>query len=303
MIHSELLQGHRLYLDGATNIPPVCQLQQTYYSTFPTAAAAGSDIISPPASTSSRSSFSSYSSYSARRGDRVFSPPQPHSHPQQQQDTDHQYEQCRSEGTGGQSTLSGHDALATSLSRTDLRSESVSTDPRRPSRWTHYSPNTPAEQHLCQSQLGHSSVREHSDCSKSVTSEAGQPLIDSAAASSKSAQKSAQHRHPMTTSPIPPMQPGYMSQLATYMAEMVVYLWFSPPKQRRAPAFAKPSSSFRRFCQDLLMTSESSGNSSEACEAADVTAKCLSPTPQPKSRRVSSCSHCSSFGSCKASMR
>ena len=60
----------------------------------------------------------------------------------------------------------------------------------------------------------------------------------------------------MATSPIPPMQPGYMSQLATYMAEMVVYLWFSPPKQRRAPAFAKPSSSFRRFCQDLLMTSE-----------------------------------------------
>lgn len=55
--------------------------------------------------------------------------------------------------------------------------------------------------------------------------------------------------------PNPPMQPNYISQLATYLAEMVAYLWFSPPKQHKA-SFPKPSSGFMRFCNDILMTSE-----------------------------------------------
>lgn len=54
-----------------------------------------------------------------------------------------------------------------------------------------------------------------------------------------------------------PAQIG-VSQLATYLAEMVVYLWFSPPKHTRRSAsvnFPKPSSSFTRFCNDVLVTS------------------------------------------------
>lgn len=61
--------------------------------------------------------------------------------------------------------------------------------------------------------------------------------------------------HPVTTSPIPPMQPGFISQLAGYMADMVVYLWYSPPNQKRAPTFPKPTDLFAGFCHDVLMTS------------------------------------------------
>lgn len=48
--------------------------------------------------------------------------------------------------------------------------------------------------------------------------------------------------------------PACISQLATYLAEMIVYLWFSPP-QKRAPTFPKPTSAFARFCNDILTTS------------------------------------------------
>lgn len=51
------------------------------------------------------------------------------------------------------------------------------------------------------------------------------------------------------------MQPGCISQLATYLAEMIVYLWFSPPL-KRAPIFPKPTGAFARFCNDILTTSE-----------------------------------------------
>lgn len=50
--------------------------------------------------------------------------------------------------------------------------------------------------------------------------------------------------------------PACISQLATYLAEMMVYLWFSPP-QKRAPTFPKPTSAFARFCNDILTTSKS----------------------------------------------
>lgn len=64
-------------------------------------------------------------------------------------------------------------------------------------------------------------------------------------------------KHTMATTPIPPMQPSYISQLASYLAEMVVYLWFTPPRQgQRAPTFPKPAIGFTRFCNDVLMTSE-----------------------------------------------
>lgn len=49
--------------------------------------------------------------------------------------------------------------------------------------------------------------------------------------------------------------PACISQLATYLAEMMVYLWFSPP-QKRLPTFPKPTSAFARFCNDILTTSE-----------------------------------------------
>lgn len=52
-----------------------------------------------------------------------------------------------------------------------------------------------------------------------------------------------------------PMQPNYISKLSTYLAEMVVYLWYSHPQSRRAPTFPKPSTTFTRFCNDVLMTS------------------------------------------------
>lgn len=51
------------------------------------------------------------------------------------------------------------------------------------------------------------------------------------------------------------MQPGCISQLATYLAEMIVYLWFSPPL-KRAPIFPRPTGAFARFCNDILTTSE-----------------------------------------------
>lgn len=65
------------------------------------------------------------------------------------------------------------------------------------------------------------------------------------------------HRHPVTTQPIAPMPPGFVSSLASYLADMVVYLWYSPPGHKRAPAFPKPTTLFAGFCQDVLTTSES----------------------------------------------
>lgn len=64
-----------------------------------------------------------------------------------------------------------------------------------------------------------------------------------------------------TSTTVPVITPGCISQLATYLAEMVVYLWFSPP-QKRAPTFPKPTSAFARFCNDILTTSESESNNS-----------------------------------------
>lgn len=59
------------------------------------------------------------------------------------------------------------------------------------------------------------------------------------------------------TAPPPPimMQPSYVSQLATYLSEMVVYLWFTPPSAKRSLTFPKPSIAFSRFCNDILLTS------------------------------------------------
>ncbi|KAK9900251.1 hypothetical protein P389DRAFT_207787 [Cystobasidium minutum MCA 4210] len=51
------------------------------------------------------------------------------------------------------------------------------------------------------------------------------------------------------------MQPGCISRLAQYLAEMVVYLWFSPPG-KRAPTFPRPTLSFSRFCNDILTTTQ-----------------------------------------------
>jgi len=61
-----------------------------------------------------------------------------------------------------------------------------------------------------------------------------------------------------STAPNAPLviTPACISQLATYLAEMMVYLWFSPP-QKRLPTFPKPTSAFARFCNDILTTSKS----------------------------------------------
>lgn len=61
---------------------------------------------------------------------------------------------------------------------------------------------------------------------------------------------------PKKPAPAAPMPPGYVSRLSVYLAEMIVYLWYSPPKHKPSMPFPKPSTGFLKFCHDTLVTSQ-----------------------------------------------
>lgn len=58
------------------------------------------------------------------------------------------------------------------------------------------------------------------------------------------------------------LRPLAIPQLSGYMSEMIVYLWYSQPQPSALKAsqtqvrFPKPSESFKRWCNDVLQTSE-----------------------------------------------
>lgn len=87
-----------------------------------------------------------------------------------------------------------------------------------------------------------------------VKTEMDHPNNPSTSIASQKVKSGAKHQT-IEMAPSVPMQPGFISQLATYMADMVVYLWYSEPKQRKAPVFPKPTALFAGFCHDVLMTS------------------------------------------------